>query len=181
MKLTETKLKGCFIFEHDLYKDERGTFQEAYNRKDFERLTGLKVDFVQDNISTSKNGVLRGLHFQKEPHGQAKLIKVLRGEVLDVIVDLRKDSKTFGEHLKLKIKASEGKSIFIPKGMAHGFLCLSEETVFQYKCDAFYNPNSESGIVYNDPDLAIDWGHPSAELILSEKDRHLPVLKALQL
>lgn len=181
MKLIETGLKGCFILEHDLYKDGRGIFHEAYNRKDFERLTGLKVDFVQDNMSISKKGVLRGLHFQREPHSQAKLIQVLKGEVLDVIVDLRKNSKTFGEYLKLRIKAPEGKSIFIPKGMAHGFLCLSEEVLFQYKCDAFYDPNSESGIVYNDPDLAIDWEYPENNIILSDKDKNLPSFKSLSI
>jgi len=173
MKVSECKLHGCYIIEHDVYEDKRGTFIEAFNQKLFQQKIDQNINFVQDNLSVSKRGVLRGLHFQKHPFEQSKLIQVVRGEALDVIVDLRKYSPTFGEHFKIKIAHKERKSIFIPKGMAHGFLCLSKELIFTYKCDEFYNPKSESGIIYNDPDLRIDWGFPKEELIISDKDKKL--------
>ena len=135
MKLTKTSLIGCFIIEPTVFKDDRGLFYESYKKVEFEDQLGERVNFVQDNVSVSKKGVLRGLHYQKGNHAQAKLIQVLNGEALDVVVDLRKGSKTFGKHFKAIISSTNKKSIFIPKGMAHGFLALTEEVIFTYKCD----------------------------------------------
>ena len=142
---------------------------------------GYEVKFVQDNHSMSAKGVLRGLHFQVGKHAQAKLVRVTAGEVLDVVVDLRKDSPTFGKHYKAMLSGLNNKMLFIPKGMAHGFLCLQDNTVFTYKCDNYYHPESEGGIMYNDPDLNIDWEMPLDKIILSEKDLHLPAFKDLAL
>jgi len=181
VKVTETILEGCYVLEPTVYKDNRGTFYEAYHQTKFENLIDEKVNFVQDNVSISKKGVLRGLHFQKGIYAQAKLVQVIKGEVLDVVVDLRKESKTFGKHFKLKISSENRKSIFIPKGMAHGFLALTENVVFVYKCGALYNKESEGGVLYKDSDLNIDWGMPECDLILSPKDVQLPLLKELVL
>ena len=181
MKITKTFLKGCFIIEPTIFKDDRGLFYESYQKDEFENRLGERVNFVQDNVSVSKKGVLRGLHYQKGIHAQAKLIQVLKGEALDVVVDLRKGSKTFGKHFKLKISSANRKSIFIPKGMAHGFLALTEEVIFTYKCDNYYNYMAEGGIVYNDIDLNIDWEISADRVILSEKDLSLPALKDLNL
>lgn len=177
MKVTETHLKGCFVIEPIVFHDERGLFFEAYQKQKFERAIGQSVTFVQDNQSVSKKGVLRGLHFQNGEYAQAKMVRVIHGEVLDVVVDLRKESDTFGQHFKTKLSSENNKSIFIPKGMAHGFLSLSENTVFSYKCDSYYCRGAESGIIYNDPDLGIDWGQLNDTILLSEKDRHLPRFK----
>ncbi|MBT2160333.1 dTDP-4-dehydrorhamnose 3,5-epimerase [Zobellia barbeyronii] len=177
MRITETNLSGCFIMEPTLFKDERGVFFESYQQKKFEEAIGKKVNFVQDNISVSSKGVLRGLHLQTGVHAQAKLVQVVHGEVLDVIVDLRPDSPTFGEHYKLKLSSKNRTLIFIPKGMAHGFVTLSQEATFMYKCDAFYNSASESGVIYNDKDLKIDWQYPIKTPIVSEKDILLPTFK----
>jgi dTDP-4-dehydrorhamnose 3,5-epimerase len=181
MILTETILKGCYVLEPSVFKDERGLFFELYQKEVFEKTIGHEVLFVQDNVSVSKKGVLRGLHFQKESHSQAKLVTVLKGEVLDIVVDLRSGSETFGKYFKQKLSSVNRKSIFIPKGMAHGFLALSDNAIFSYKCDSKYNVQSESGILYNDPNLNIDWELPINELILSEKDLKLPMLKDLAL
>jgi len=181
MKFKETKLKGCFIIEPTIFKDDRGLFYESYQKDEFDTNIGEKISFVQDNVSVSKKGVLRGLHYQKGIHAQAKLIQVLKGEALDVVVDLRKGSKTFGEHFKLKISSTNKKSIFIPKGMAHGFLALTGEVIFTYKCDNYYNYRAEGGIVYNDVDLNIDWEISADRAILSKKDLSLPALKDLKL
>ena len=181
MIFKETKLKGCFIIEPTIFRDDRGLFYESYQKDKFENQLGEKVDFVQDNVSVSKKGVLRGLHYQKGIHAQAKLIQVLKGEALDVVVDLRKGSKTFGKHFKLKISSTNKKSIFIPKGMAHGFLALTEEVIFTYKCDNYYNYMAEGGIVFNDIDLNIDWEISTDKAILSKKDLSLPALKDLNL
>ena len=181
MKFKETKLKGCFIIEPTIFRDDRGLFYEAYQKDEFENQLGESVNFVQDNVSVSKKGVLRGLHYQKGIHAQAKLVQVVKGEVLDVVVDLRKGSKTFGKHFKALLSSANRKSIFIPKGMAHGFLALTEEVIFTYKCDNYYNYRAEGGIVYNDIDLNIDWEIPADKLILSKKDLTLPVLKDLNL
>ena len=181
MKITETILEGCYVLEPKIFEDERGIFFESYNKKDFEERIGLNIDFVQDNHSVSKKGVLRGLHFQKGENAQAKLVRVVKGEVLDVVVDIRKESPTFGRHFKIKLSDTNNKALFIPKGMAHGFLTLSEEAVFVYKCDSYYQKQAESGIMYNDEDLGIDWEYPSKKIILSKKDRQLPSLKALSL
>ncbi len=176
MKVEPTILSGCLILTNPVHRDERGSFQETFNERDFRKATGLQVHFVQDNLSFSKKGVLRGLHFQSEPFGQEKLVRVIAGEVLDVVVDLRAESPSFGKHVKLRLNSDEGKSVFIPKGMAHGFLTISETAIFSYKCDRYYNPQFEVGIRYDDPDLAIDWGTPSSEVLLSEKDKKAPFL-----
>jgi dTDP-4-dehydrorhamnose 3,5-epimerase len=174
MRIEETKLKGCFILEPTVYNDDRGCFFESFNVRRFNEALGQDVNFVQDNISVSRKGVLRGLHYQIGEYSQAKLIRVIKGSVLDVVVDLRKESATFGQHFKLKISEENRKSIFIPKGMAHGFLALTDEVIFSYKCDAYYYSQAEAGIKYNDPFLNIDWEIPESEIILSEKDLNLP-------
>ena len=179
MTLTKTGLEGCFIIEPWVFYDERGLFFESYQKEKLEKAMGFRVNFVQDNQSTSNRGVLRGLHFQKGEDAQAKLVHVVKGEVLDVIVDLRKNSRSFGQHIKIVLSDEDQKSIFIPKGMAHGFLVRGEEAIFAYKCDAYYKREAESGIVYNDPTLGIDWGIPEAEVVLSEKDAALPLFKTL--
>ena len=181
MKFTETDLKGCFILEPDVFEDDRGIFFESFHKEKLYKAIGQQIDFVQDNQSISKKGVLRGLHFQKGEYAQAKLVRVIKGEVLDVVVDMRKDSGTFGQHFKLKISSENRKSIFIPKGIAHGFLALSDEVIFVYKCDALYNRRSEGGIRYNDPDLNIDWEIQESKLILSPKDVALPLFKEMVL
>ncbi len=160
-----------------MYYDQRGSFVETYNKKEFEKCMGQRIDFVQDNQSISKKGALRGLHFQKGKFSQAKLVRVVKGEVLDVVVDLRSESATYGEHFKIKLTENDYKMLFIPKGLAHGFLSLSNETIFTYKCDEYYNRQAEGGIVYNDSELNIDWELDPNELIISEKDRHLPTFK----
>lgn len=181
MKAKKTSIEGCYILKPNLYEDNRGVFFESYNQSIFENIIGRKIRFVQDNISISHKGVLRGLHFQKGIYAQAKLIQVLKGKVLDVVVDIRKGSPTFGEHFKMSISAKNRKSIFIPKGIAHGFIALTDEVIFSYKCDSFYNPKAEGGILFNDPELCIDWEVGEEELILSEKDLNLPLLKDLNL
>lgn len=174
MKVTETKLKGCFIIEPRIFEDDRGYFFESFNHRDFCEAIGQEIHFVQDNQSFSKKGVLRGLHFQKGEHAQAKLVSVLQGKVLDVAVDLRKDSPTFGEHVAVELSADNKKQLFIPRGFAHGFAVLSEAAEFFYKCDNYYNAASEGGIRYDDRKLSIDWQLPVDEIIVSEKDRLLP-------
>ncbi len=179
MKFEKTPLKDCFILTPEVYPDHRGIFLESYHKKKFNEITGLKLDFVQDNQSVSKKGVLRGLHFQTGEFAQAKLVRVIYGEVLDVVVDLRTDSPTFKESYSITLSDQNQHQLFIPQGFAHGFITLSETSVFSYKCDRFYYPGSESGVIYNDPDLAIDWKIPEDEFILSEKDTKLPTLKDL--
>ena len=181
MKFKETNLKGCFIIKPTMFKDDRGLFYESYQKDKFEGLLGERIDFVQDNVSVSKKGVLRGLHFQKGIHTQAKLVQVIKGEILDVVVDLRKDSPSYGEHFKIRLTENDHKLLFIPKGMAHGFLALEDNTVFIYKCDNYYNSQAEGGIIYNDIDLGVDWDYPSEQIILSEKDKQLAPFKALYL
>ena len=181
MKAKKTSIEGCYILQPNLYEDNRGVFFESYNQTIFENIIGRRICFVQDNISISHKGVLRGLHFQKGIYAQAKLIQVLKGKVLDVVVDIRKGSPTFGEHFKMNISAKNRTSIFMPKGIAHGFLALTDEVIFNYKCDSLYNPKAEGGILYNDPELCIDWEVREEELILSEKDLKLPLLKDLNL
>jgi dTDP-4-dehydrorhamnose 3,5-epimerase len=175
----ETSLPGCLLISPQVFSDIRGTFLESYNRRELEAAMGFKVDFVQDNLSVSNRNVLRGLHYQKEPYSQAKLIQVIRGRVTDVVVDIRKDSSSFGKHLKMELSSEKRQMLYIPRGMAHGFLCQEDDTVFAYKCDNYYQPEAESGILFNDPDLGIEWGVPNSKLILSEKDLLLPTLKDL--
>jgi len=179
MTFKETPLKDCFLFTPDMFPDHRGIFTESFHKKKFKEATGLDIDFVQDNQSVSKKGVLRGLHFQEGAHAQAKLVRVIYGEVLDVVVDLRPDSPTFKSRFSVILNDQNQHQLFIPQGFAHGFVTLSETSVFLYKCDRFYSPGSESGIIFNDKDLAIDWKFPEDEMILSEKDLKLPTLKEL--
>lgn len=177
MKFTETKLKGCFILEPNIIGDERGYFMESFNEKTFGKGVGQEVHFVQDNQSYSSKGVLRGLHYQTGEHAQAKLVRVLQGEVLDVAVDIRPNSPTFGQYESILLSAENQKQFFVPRGFAHGFLVLSETATFFYKCDNFYNKESEGGIIYNDPALNINWNFQESELIISEKDTILPTLE----
>ena len=177
MKFTETKLKGCFILEPKIIKDERGYFMESYNEKTFQEGIGQKITFVQDNQSFSTKGVLRGLHYQCDEHAQAKLVRVLDGEVLDVAVDLRPESETFGQYEAVLLSAENQTQFFVPRGFAHGFLVLSETATFFYKCDNFYNKESEGGILYNDETLNINWNFPIQDLIISDKDKVLPNLQ----
>lgn len=173
MKILKTKLKGCFVIEPVIFKDERGYFFETFQKERFEKAIGENINFVQTNQSYSVKGTLRGLHFQIGKFAQAKLITVPKGKILDVVVDIRKDSPTYGLHFMIELSESNHKSLFVPKGMAHGFLAL-EETVFTYQCDNFYNKESERGILYSDSDLAIDWQYDADNLIVSEKDKLLP-------
>ncbi len=176
MNFIETKLKGCFILEPKVILDERGYFMESFNQKTFHNGTGQTIDFVQDNQSFSSRGVLRGLHYQTGEHAQAKLVRVLQGEVLDVAVDLRPESKTYGHYESVLLSAENQKQFFIPRGFAHGFLVLSETATFFYKCDNFYNKESEGGLIYNDPTVNIDWQFDAKKLIISDKDKVQPNL-----
>lgn len=178
MNVTETKLKGCFIIEPVIFKDERGYFFESFNQRKFEEATGQNGVFVQDNISVSEYGVIRGLHFQTGEHAQAKLVQVLQGAVLDVAVDLREHSETFGQWVAITLTSDNKKQFYIPRGFAHGFSVLSETAMFSYKCDNIYNKASESGISYKDPDLNIDWQVPVENSKISEKDQTLPDFKS---
>lgn len=175
MDVCQTKT-GCALLQPKVIQDERGYFMESFNEKTFAEKTGHQVHFVQDNQSFSTRGVLRGLHYQTGEHAQAKLVRVLRGEVLDVAVDIRPDSPTFGQYDAVVLSGDNQKQFFIPRGFAHGFLVLSESAVFFYKCDNFYNKESEGGVFYNDPSIGIDWQMPTEGLIISEKDQHLPNL-----
>lgn len=170
MKLTETKISGLLVIEPDVFHDDRGCFFESFSARKFEELTGLKVDFVQDNESHSVYGTVRGLHFQTGTNAQAKLVRVVSGRVLDVAVDLREGSPTFGHHFSIELTGENRLQMFIPKGFAHGFSVLSETAVFQYKCDSYYAPQSEDALMWNDPDLAIDWNIPMEDALVSEKD-----------
>lgn len=177
MNFIETKLKGCFLLEPKIILDERGYFMESFNENTFQKGIGQPVHFVQDNQSYSTRGVLRGLHYQTGENAQAKLVRVLQGEVLDVAVDIRPESDTYGQHVAVLLSAENQKQLFIPRGFAHGFVVLSETATFFYKCDNFYNKESEGGIIFNDPFLQIDWQLSESELLISEKDNILTVLK----
>lgn len=181
MKATETKLKGCFILEPNVFKDSRGYFFESFNQNKFNALIGQEVNFVQDNESFSSKGVLRGLHFQTGDYAQAKLARVVKGTVLDVVVDMRKESPTFSKHFSIELSEDNKRQLFVPRGFAHGFIVLSETAIFSYKCDNFYNKPSEKGLRYDDPSLAIDWRLPTKEFIVSEKDLVLPTLSNIEL
>jgi dTDP-4-dehydrorhamnose 3,5-epimerase len=178
MKVEQTNLEGCVIVRDTVFVDERGYFFESFNEKKFADLTGLQTHFVQDNQSRSTRGVLRGLHFQTGEHAQAKLVRVLRGQVLDIAVDIRKSSPTFGQHVAVVLSEDSNTQLFVPRGFAHGFLVLSDTADFFYKCDNFYNKAAEGGIIYNDPELNIDWKLSADELIVSSKDTELPAMKA---
>ena len=173
MRVEQTPLKDCFIIHEKVNGDARGYFIETYNSRDFKAATGLDIEFVQDNQSRSTKGVLRGLHMQRGAAAQAKLVRVLEGAVLDIAVDLRKGSPSFGQHFAIELTAGNNKQFFVPAGFAHGFVVLSEYATFFYKVDKFYEPGNEVGIMYNDKDLNIDWQLPTSELIFSEKDKTL--------
>jgi dTDP-4-dehydrorhamnose 3,5-epimerase len=177
MTITPTPIQGCIILTPRIFKDERGYFFESFNAQSFNDAVGYEVDFVQDNQSYSTKGVLRGLHLQKGKHSQSKLVRVTQGEVLDVVVDLRKGSPTYGQQFSVRLSENNHQQLFIPRGFAHGFVVLSESAIFQYKCDNYYNKASEGGLHYADPDLNIDWCMLVDELVVSEKDLELPFLK----
>lgn len=176
MKIIETAIEGVVIIEPRLFKDERGYFFKSFSQREFEEKI-RKISFVQDNESKSSYGVLRGLHFQKPPYAQSKLVRVIKGAVLDVAVDIRKGSPTFGKHVAVELTEENHLQLFIPRGFAHGFSVLSQEVIFQYKCDNFYAPQSEGALAWDDSDLNINWRIPTNQIILSEKDKHHEKLK----
>jgi dTDP-4-dehydrorhamnose 3,5-epimerase len=170
MEVIKTEIEGVVIIEPRVFADSRGCFFESFSQKEFEEKV-CKTVFVQDNESKSSYGVLRGLHFQKPPFAQSKLVRVVKGAVLDVAVDIRKDSPTFGQHVAVELTADNHRQFFLPRGMAHGFVVLTDEVIFQYKCDNFYAPQSEGAIAWNDQALNIDWKIPFENILLSDKDR----------
>lgn len=176
MKVLGTELEGLVIIEPRIFEDNRGYFFESYQKERYLE-AGIPCTFVQDNESRSEKGVVRGLHYQKAPYAQSKLVRVMYGEVLDVAVDIRKNSKTYGQWYSLILSAENKKQFFIPHGFAHGFSVLSDEAILTYKCDEYYNFKAERGIIYNDPTLNIDWQVPNSEMIISEKDKILMTLK----
>ena len=178
MNCITTAFEGLVIIEPKVFKDDRGYFFESFNQSIFEEQIG-PVQFVQDNESFSTYGVVRGLHFQQGAFAQAKLIRVVKGAVLDVAVDLRKKSPTFGQHFSIELTSDNHRQLFIPRGFAHGFSVLSEEVIFQYKCDNLYAPQSEQGIAWNDPKLAIDWRIPTDKIVLSAKDQQYSLLSEM--
>ena len=175
MNVIKTDIEGVVILEPRVFTDARGYFFESYTKKAFDELVG-RVDFVQDNESCSSRGVMRGLHFQRPPHAQAKLVRCVRGSVLDVAVDIRRGSLTYGRHVSCLLTEHNHRQFFIPRGFAHGFAVLSDTAVFQYKCDNYYCPEADGGISILDPTLGIDWGISFEEAILSDKDRKHPLL-----
>ena len=177
MIFTETKLKGCFIIEPKIFNDERGYFLESFNKERFNKGISQEVHFVQDNQSFSNKGVIRALHYQTGKYAQAKLVRVLSGTVLDVAVDLRKNSQTFGAYIAIELSGENKKQLFIPRGFGHGFAVLSNTAEFFYKCDNYYKKEAEGGIIYNDSSLKIDWGLAKNEIMVSEKDLVLPTLQ----
>ena len=176
MELIKTDIEGVFIIEPRIFKDARGYFFESFSAREFQEKVSA-ITFVQDNESLSRYGVVRGLHFQRPPFTQSKIIRVIKGAILDVAVDIRKGSPTYGQHVSVELTEDNHRQLFIPQGFAHGFSVLSEEALIQYKCDKFYEPKSEGGICWNDPSLNIDWRIPSDKVVLSEKDTKHPLLK----
>ncbi len=176
MNVIKTNIEGVYILEPRIFKDERGYFFESFSQRLFEEKVAKTV-FVQDNESKSRYGVLRGLHFQLPPYEQAKLVRVVSGKVLDVAVDIRPQSPTFGQHVSVELSDENKSQLFIPRGFAHGFAVLSETAVFQYKCDNYYAPDYEGGILWSDPSLGIDWKLPEKDIILSDKDKKYGTLK----
>lgn len=177
MPFSDTEIQGVKIFEPRIFRDDRGYFFEAFNRQTFAE-AGIEATFVQDNQARSTYGVLRGLHYQIAPAAQAKLVRVLEGEVLDVIVDLREGSPTYGRSLSIVLSGENKKQLFVPRGFAHGYLVLSPTAEFFYKCDNFYSKENEGGLLFNDPQLNIDWRLPEEDIIIAERDRNFPVLGA---
>lgn len=178
MNVIETAIAGVVIIEPRIFTDGRGYFFESFSQQEFEEKVG-KVNFVQDNESKSRYGVIRGLHFQRSPYEQAKLVRVVKGKVLDVNVDIRKGSPTFGKYVAVELSEENKRQIYIPRGFAHGFAVLSEEVIFQYKCDNYYAPGYEGGSRVDDPELGIDWQIPEQERILSDKDKKHPLIADL--
>ena len=179
MNVVQTEIPGVVIIEPRVFEDARGYFFESFSQREFDSQV-REARFVQDNESKSSYGVLRGLHFQKPPHAQSKLVRVVKGAVLDVAVDIRKGSPTFGKHVAVELSAENHRQLFIPRGFAHGFVVLTDEVIFQYKCDNYYSPQSEGAVRWDDPDLSIDWRIPAEDVVLSEKDRAHPALKDLE-
>ncbi len=177
MEVKKTDIEGVLIVEPKVWGDDRGYFFESFNAREFAEKTGLKITFVQDNESKSRYGVLRGLHFQLPPYTQSKLVRCVKGRVLDIAVDIRKGSPTYGKWVSCELTEDNHRQFFVPKGMAHGFCVLSEEAVFQYKCDDFYHPEAEGGIAWDDPDIAVQWPIPAEDISLSERDEHHPSFK----
>lgn len=171
-------IEGLWVVEPTIFGDERGYFFESFREDKFKKETGVSVNFVQDNESLSGKGILRGLHLQKPPFGQAKLVRVIQGSVIDVAVDVRKDSPSYGKYQLIKLSAENKLQFFVPEGFAHGFLTLEDNTIFQYKCSNYYNPKLETGILWNDADLNIEW--PTKEVVISEKDNYLSNFKSFQ-
>ncbi len=176
MEIIKTKLNDCFIVKPTIFEDERGYFYESFNQKNFKQLSGIDIDFVQDNQAKSNFGILRGLHFQKGEHAQAKLVSVIKGRVIDIAVDMRPSSSTYLQHIAVELSEENHLQLFVPRGFAHGYSVLENNTIFFYKCDNFYNKVSEGGVIYNDPSLNIDWQLKPDEMILSEKDKLLPTI-----
>lgn len=175
MEVVKTAIDGLLIIEPRIFGDARGYFFESFNAREFAEKTGIQVNFVQDNESMSHYGVLRGLHFQKPPYTQSKLVRVVKGRVLDVAVDIRKGSPTYGQYVAVELSQDNHRQFFISKGFAHGFSVLSDEVIFQYKCDEYYAPQSEGAIAWNDPQIGINWQIPADKVLLSEKDSHHPL------
>lgn len=179
MERIETGIKDCFIIKPNVHGDARGYFFESYSKRSFQEISGLDIEFIQDNQALSGYGTLRGLHFQKGDAAQAKLVRVMQGRVLDVAVDLRKDSDTYGLHVAVELSAENNLQLFVPRGFAHGYSVLEPDTIFVYKCDNLYNKSAEGGLIYNDPQLKIDWRLPTKDMLLSEKDTLWPTMKNL--
>ncbi len=177
MEVIKTDIEDVLIIEPRVFGDARSYFFESFNAREFAEKTGIQVSFVQDNESMSHYGVLRGLHYQQPPYAQSKLVRVVKGCVLDVAVDIRKGSPTYGQYVAVELSADNYRQFYMPKGIAHGFSVLSDEVIFQYKCDDFYAPQSGGAIAWNDPDLNIDWHIPTDKILLSEKDCHHPYLR----
>ena len=177
MEVKKTEIEGVLIVEPKVWGDDRGYFFESFNAREFAEKTGLNITFVQDNEIKSRYGVLRGLHFQLPPYTQSKLVRCVKGRVLDIAVDIRKGSPTYGKWVSCELTEDNHRQFFVPKGMAHGFCVLSEEAVFQYKCDDFYHPEAEGGIAWDDPDIAVEWPIPAENISLSERDKHHPGFK----
>lgn len=174
MKISKTPLEGVLLIEPTVFDDTRGYFFECFHARRFAEALGLNCEFVQDNESKSRYGVVRGLHYQLPPYAQAKLVRVVSGRVLDVAVDIRKSSPTYGHHTAIELSGDNKRQLYIPEGFAHGYAVLSDEAVFHYKCSDFYHPEAEAGIAFDDPQLAIAWPIPQDEMILSAKDRRHP-------
>lgn len=180
MKFTKTAIEDIIIIEPRVHGDHRGYFVETFRQDKLEEFLGYSINFCQDNESKSKKGVLRGLHYQLPPHAQTKLVRVIQGKVLDVAVDIRKGSPTFGQHVAVELSGENKKQLLVPRGFAHGFIVLEDDTIFAYKVDSYYSPECDRGIAFDDPSIGIDWQLPKEELLLSEKDTKQPKLSETQ-